>query len=132
MSYYLDTRGLAVISVGICGRCSLKFPSVDLEPDPNSPGLMVCREDRDDLDPWRLPPREVEDITLLFVRPDDQLATTSVAPGSPGWAASSFPGGQGAAQLPPDGGVAVVVSFITDSSGNFVTDSSGNYITGTS
>lgn len=103
MSYYLDTRGLAVISIGICGRCSLKFPSVDLEPDPNSPGLMVCREDRDELDPYRLPPRETEDITLLFVRPDDPLSAPAVAPGDPSWSSDSFPGGQGAAQLPTTG-----------------------------
>lgn len=73
MGAYLDTRGLAQISIGICGRCSLKFPSVDLMPDPNSPGLMVCRDDVDDYDPYRLPPRETEVITLEFVRPDEPL-----------------------------------------------------------
>jgi hypothetical protein len=103
MGAYLDTRGLAVISVGICARCSLKFPSVDLMPDPNSPGLMVCREDLDDFDPYRLPPRETEDITLLFVRPDVDLQSTTVAPGTPAWPTNTFPGGQGAAQLPTNG-----------------------------
>lgn len=103
MGMYIDTRGLAVISVGICGRCSLKFPTVDLMPDPNSPGLLVCRYDVDDYDPYRLPPREVEDITLEFVRPDDVLQSTTVAPGTPAWPTSSLPGGQGAAQLPTNG-----------------------------
>lgn len=85
MGYYIDTRGLSSLSVAICGRCSLKFPAVDLRPDPNSPGLMVCRYDLDDYDPYRLPPREVEDITLEFVRPDDPLTTVTVAPNTPAW-----------------------------------------------
>jgi hypothetical protein len=76
MGMYLDTRGLSSLAIGICGRCSLKFPVVDLMPDPNSPGLLVCRDDVDDYDPYRLPPREVEDITLLFVRPDEPLTLT--------------------------------------------------------
>lgn len=42
----------------------------ELSPDPNSPGLMVCREDLDVLDPYRLPARETEQITLPFNRPD--------------------------------------------------------------
>jgi hypothetical protein len=42
----------------------------DLMPDPNSPGLMVCRKDLDELDPYRLPARQTENITLKFTRPD--------------------------------------------------------------
>ena len=42
----------------------------ELSPDPNSPGLMVCAEDLDVLDPYRLPARETEQITLPFNRPD--------------------------------------------------------------
>jgi len=76
MGYYLDTRGLSSLAIGICGRCSLKFPIVDLMEDPNSPGLRVCRYDVDDYDPYRLPPRETEDITLEFVRPDEPLILT--------------------------------------------------------
>jgi len=41
--------------------------------DPNSPGLRVCREDLDQLDPYRLPPRQPDTITLPFVRPDSPL-----------------------------------------------------------
>jgi hypothetical protein len=44
-------------------------------PDPNSPGLRVCREDLDELDPYRLPARQTERITLPFVRPDVSVAT---------------------------------------------------------
>lgn len=103
MSIYVDTRGLSIIAIGICGRCSLKFPLIDLIEDPNSPGLLVCKEDVDDYDPYRLPPRETEDITLEYPRPDVRLDTTTVVPGTPSWPTSSFPGGQGAAQLPTSG-----------------------------
>lgn len=104
MSHYLDTSGLSSLAIGLCGRCSLKLPIVDLTPDPNSPGLMVCRYDVDDYDPYRLPPRETEQITLQFVRPDDALVTTSVSPGSATWPITSFPDdGFGAPQTPTTG-----------------------------
>lgn len=47
----------------------------ELFSDPNSPGLRVCREDLDELDPYRLPPRQPDNITLPFVRPDLPLNT---------------------------------------------------------
>jgi hypothetical protein len=47
----------------------------ELFSDPNSPGLRVCREDLDELDPYRLPPRQPDQITLPFVRPDSPLNT---------------------------------------------------------
>ena len=43
-------------------------------PDPNFPGMRVCKEDKDDLDPWRLPARQTENITLRFPRPDVPVA----------------------------------------------------------
>lgn len=49
------------------------MPLAQLSPDPNTPGLMVCEEDLDLFDPYRLPPRVPEDITLPFVRPDVPL-----------------------------------------------------------
>jgi hypothetical protein len=104
VSLYLDTSGNASVAIGICGRCSLKFAIGELMPDPNSPGLMVCRDDMDDYDPWRLPPREVEDITLEYPRPDDPITTTTVAPGDANWPPSQFPDdGLQAAQLPSTG-----------------------------
>jgi hypothetical protein len=47
----------------------------ELMSDPNSPGLRVCREDLDQLDPYRLPPRQPDTITLPFVRPDTPIGT---------------------------------------------------------
>lgn len=72
-AYWLDTRGEPTLGIGLCGRCSAKLPLAELTSDPNSPGLMVCKDDLDVLDPWRLPARESEDITLPFVRPDTKI-----------------------------------------------------------
>lgn len=75
MSRYLDPTGRSTYGIALCGRCSRKFFLDQLASDPNAPGLMVCRDDLDVLDPWRLPAREPEDITLAFVRPDESIAT---------------------------------------------------------
>lgn len=74
MPVYLDTRGNSVLSVAVCDRCSRKFAYVDLMPDPNFPGMRVCKDDLDKFDPWRLPARQTENITLRFPRPDVSVA----------------------------------------------------------
>lgn len=71
---YLDTRGNSVLSVALCDRCSRKFAYVDLMPDPNFPGMRVCKDDLDNFDPWRLPARQTENIALRFPRPDVSIA----------------------------------------------------------
>lgn len=86
MPLYIDTRGQTKIAIAICARCSLKFPYSELMPDPNYPGLYVCKDDRDDFDPYRLPARETENITLDHARPDvaiDSFAPIQAAPGQP-------------------------------------------------
>jgi hypothetical protein len=70
MSVYLDTLGNSVLSVAICDRCNRKLAYVDLMPDPNFPGMRVCKEDLDKFDPWRLPAIQTENIALRFPRPD--------------------------------------------------------------
>jgi hypothetical protein len=75
MPVYLDTRGNSVLSVAVCDRCSRKFPYVDLMPDPNFPGMRVCKDDLDNFDPWRLPAIQTENIALRFPRPDVSIAT---------------------------------------------------------
>lgn len=74
MSIFLDPTGRTTYGIGLCARCSRKFSLDDLFSDPNSPGLKVCEADLDEYDPYRLPPRQPEDITLRFVRPDLPLA----------------------------------------------------------
>ena len=44
-------------------------------PDPNFPGMRVCKDDLDNFDPWRLPARQTENIALRFPRPDVSVAT---------------------------------------------------------
>jgi hypothetical protein len=76
MPIYIDTRGNSVLSVGICDRCNRKMAYVDLMPDPNFPGMRVCKEDLDQFDPWRLPAIQPENITLRHPRPDVSIART--------------------------------------------------------
>jgi hypothetical protein len=73
MSRYLDVSGEATYGIGICGRCSRKFPLSELSSDPNSPGLKVCKDDVDDYDPYRLAPRKEDQIVLPFNRPDTDI-----------------------------------------------------------
>lgn len=75
MAIWLDTTGRGTLGIGVCDRCRVKMSIEELMPDPNSPGLRVCQKDLDQLDPYRLPARQVEAIALPFVRPDANLAT---------------------------------------------------------
>lgn len=70
MPRFLNTEGKSLLGIGVCDRCHLKFPIIDLMPDKNFPGLRVCKRDSDQLDPWRLPARIPENIALPFTRPD--------------------------------------------------------------
>jgi hypothetical protein len=74
MPVYIDTTGNTVLSVAVCDRCNRKFAYVDLMPDPNFPGMRVCKDDLDQYDPWRLPARQTENIALRFPRPDVSVA----------------------------------------------------------
>lgn len=75
MAKFLDTTGKSTLGIGICARCSRKFPIEELSSDPNYPNLMVCREDSDQYDPYRLAPRPSDKIILPFTRPDLPLNT---------------------------------------------------------
>lgn len=79
MSIYLDPTGRSTYGIGICARCSRKMFLDELYSDPNSPGLMVCKDDLDVLDPYRLPARQTERINLDFVRPDLPLTGSAVS-----------------------------------------------------
>ena len=76
MGHFLDTRGNSTLGIGICARCSRKFPLGELHSDPNYPNLMVCKDDSDQYDPYRLAPRAPDQIVLPFVRPDLPLNTS--------------------------------------------------------
>jgi hypothetical protein len=71
---YCDTRGQSVLSVAVCDRCNRKMSYTLLKSDPNFPGLMVCPDDLDQFDPWRLAAIQTENITLRHPRPDVSVA----------------------------------------------------------
>ena len=75
MSLFLDPSGQPTYGIAICGRCSRKMLLSELSPDPNYPGLMVCKEDRDEYDPYRLAPRRPDQIVLPFNRSDTLINT---------------------------------------------------------
>lgn len=51
-----------------------------LQDDPNIPNFKVCKADRDDFDPYRMPARRPDIIQLPFVRPDTPLSTPPTPP----------------------------------------------------
>jgi hypothetical protein len=65
----------------------MKRASDEAQPDRNFPGLIVCQQGcNDEKDPYRLPARKTEKITIRYPRPDesvavnnDQLVTTGYA-----------------------------------------------------
>lgn len=73
MGLWLDTRRNSSQGIALCARCSKKFPVGELRSDPNYPALMVCKDDLDEYDPYRLAARPTENLTLPFVRPDIPL-----------------------------------------------------------
>jgi hypothetical protein len=76
MPRFLNTDGNASIAIFICDRCRMKRAIDEAQPDPNFPGLSVCRQNcADEKDPYRLPARKTEKITLKFPRPDVSVAT---------------------------------------------------------
>ena len=77
MPIFIDPRGHTNFGIGLCARCSRKFPLDELYSDPNYPGLKVCIDDLDQYDPYRLPARPPDQITLPFTRPDVPLTDTT-------------------------------------------------------
>lgn len=75
MGRFINTEGNPTLGVAICARCCRKFPIGELHADPNYPGLRVCSDDMDVFDPYRLPARQPEDVTLAFTRPEVPIGT---------------------------------------------------------
>ena len=75
MSIWLNTRGNTVLSIAICDRCKMKRAYDDIGNDRNIPGLRVCNYGcNDERDPYRLPARQPEKISIRFPRPDADVA----------------------------------------------------------
>ncbi len=73
MSLYLPVRTKGKASIAICNRCQMKIYYDDLKQDPNNK-QWYCTNCVDIYDPWRLPARRTEDISLNHPRPDVPLA----------------------------------------------------------
>ena len=75
MPVWLETLGNTTLSIGICARCKMKRAYDELRPDGNIPALRVCGDGcSDEFDPYRLPARQPEKITIRFPRPDADIA----------------------------------------------------------
>lgn len=59
-------------AIAICNRCQMKMNYVDLRKDPNN-GNFYCKDCVDEYDPWRLPARSPENISLDHPRKDVEL-----------------------------------------------------------
>lgn len=78
MGKFLDTRGESVLSPYICDRCHLRGKFSEMRSDDDNPALWVHRECSDQLDPWKLPPRQSEDVSIPHPRPDAKPSDTDV------------------------------------------------------
>lgn len=75
MPRFLDTLGNSDLAIAVCDRCKMKRAHSVMRADPNFPGLQVCDEGcADEKDPYRLPARKTERITIRFPRPDVSVA----------------------------------------------------------
>ena len=81
---FLNTTGNPTLGVGICDRCRRKLPINELKPDRDNPALLVCASDNDELDRYKLPPRQPESLALRNIRPDVDIAQAV----PPGWSPS--------------------------------------------
>jgi len=72
MPLFLPVKARGTVAIAVCQRCNKKMYYSDLFKDPNN-GLMVCKNDLDIYDPWRLPPRQTENISLDHPRADVKL-----------------------------------------------------------
>lgn len=76
MPRYINTVGRSSLAIAICGRCKLKVAYDDLEQDSDT-NDWYCKDCIDLPDPYRLPPRRTENISLRHPRPDEPLEMPS-------------------------------------------------------
>lgn len=73
MSLHLPIKTAGSSAIAICGRCAKKVYYSSLTQDPNTK-VYYCPDCVDLYDPWRLPARRTEDISLHHPRPDEELS----------------------------------------------------------
>lgn len=72
MSLYLPVRTKGSAAIAVCARCQTKVHYDSLKQDPNTLNW-YCSDCVDIYDPWRLPARQPENISLQHPRPDTEL-----------------------------------------------------------
>ena len=72
MSLYLPINRRGSVAIAVCFRCQMKVQYNELRRDPNNNNF-YCPKCIDIYDPWRLPARKTEDISLKHPRPDEEL-----------------------------------------------------------
>lgn len=72
MGLYLPINTHGSCAIAVCPRCAKKVQYSDLKKDPNN-DQWYCEDCVDIYDPWRLPARNAEDISLQHPRPDTEI-----------------------------------------------------------
>lgn len=72
MSLYLPVKASGSQAIAICYRCQRKVYHDQLKQDPNNKNW-YCNECVDLYDPYRLPPKAPDAISLSHPRPDVEL-----------------------------------------------------------
>lgn len=93
MPKFLPVRTSPNCAIAVCDRCHTKVYLAELQPDGNSPGLRVCKSCWDVKDPYRLPPRRPDHITVQHPRPfaPPPLVSTPLTVGTEYGEAIDFP-----------------------------------------
>lgn len=73
MGLFLPVKNTGSVAIAVCPRCAKKMYLDDMVQDPNNM-QWYCKEDADLLDPWRLPARGADKISLEHPRPDVKLS----------------------------------------------------------
>lgn len=68
------------LAIAVCDRCNLKMPYRALRADGDQPGLRVCKDCRDNKDPYKLPQRQMDRYLLKFPRPDSAIGINADDP----------------------------------------------------
>jgi hypothetical protein len=104
MALFLPVKNVGgTMGIGLCYRCSKKMYYGSLVKDPNN-SLWLCKECVDIYDPWRLPARRAEDISLRHPRPDiplSDVSTTDYALATENLVILIYPAGVGEETLIP-------------------------------
>lgn len=80
MPRFLNTLGNGSLSIFVCDRCHMKRPYSNMRADGNIPAIKVCSDScSDQFDPYRLPARQPEKISIRFPRPDADIAVNNDA-----------------------------------------------------